>query len=121
MSIDIPNTTSNIDFAFKMLSGYTLCSMSYWVYILECSNNSYYTGYTTDLMRRYHEHVSGTAKCKYTRSFKPLGVAQSWQILGDKATAMQVEKFIKKLNRKKKKQLILHPETLWYLLCSVVY
>lgn len=86
--------------------------MRYWVYILNCENGSFYTGYTTDLMRRYQEHVSGTGGCKYTRSFKPLSIAQQWQIEGELSTAMQVERFIKKLSKKKKEELVLYPERL---------
>ena len=37
--------------------------MPYFIYILECSNGSYYTGYTTDMERRYQEHLDGTADC----------------------------------------------------------
>jgi len=37
--------------------------MPYYVYILECKNDRYYTGYTTDLERRYQEHVEGSPKC----------------------------------------------------------
>ncbi len=81
----------------------------YWVYILQCNNNAYYTGYTTDLSRRYQEHLNGSAKCKYTRSFKPLRIAQSWQVNGDKASAMQIELFIKKMIRKEKEKLIVNP------------
>jgi putative endonuclease len=84
----------------------------YWVYILNCNNGSYYTGYTVDLIRRYQEHVAGTDKCKYTRSFKPLSIAQSWQIQGDKSTAMKIEKRIKKMTKKEKEKIILSPELL---------
>ena len=87
--------------------------MRYWVYILNCENGSLYTGYTTDLVRRYQEHVLGTGGCKYTRSFKPLRIAQHWQIKGDKSVAMQVERFIKKLSKKKKEELLRHPESLY--------
>jgi putative endonuclease len=82
------------------------------VYILHCANNTYYTGYTDDLTRRYQEHCAGTSKCKYTRSFKPLHIAQSWQIHGDKIMAMKIERYIKKMSKKEKEQLILHPERL---------
>lgn len=85
---------------------------TYWVYILHCENNSYYTGYTNDLAKRYQAHVDGTAKCKYTRSFKPLCIAQSWQILDNKSAAMKVEKFIKRLSREEKQKFILRPESL---------
>lgn len=84
----------------------------YWVYILNCDNNTYYTGYTTNLDRRYQQHIQGTARCKYTRSFKPLHIAGKWQVFTDKAGAMQVERFIKKLSRQEKERLILLPETL---------
>ncbi len=85
---------------------------TYWVYILLCDNQSYYTGYTDHLEKRYRSHVDGTGKCKYTRSFKPIAIAQSWIIYGDKALAMQTERAIKKLSRKEKTNLILNPFTL---------
>ena len=87
----------------------------YWVYILHCVNNSYYTGYTTDLTRRYEEHLAGTAKCKYTRSFKPLKIAQSWQVNADKAMAMKLERYIKKIPKSEKLKLIQSPEKLYQL------
>jgi putative endonuclease len=85
---------------------------NYFVYLLHCDNDTYYVGYTTDLTRRYQEHLLGTAKCKYTRSFKPLKIAQAWQIKGNKSMAMQVERFIKKMNKKDKQKFILIPELL---------
>jgi putative endonuclease len=84
----------------------------YWVYILLCENNSYYAGYTTDLVRRFAEHVQGSIKCKYTRSFKPLRVAQCWEVFNDLSMAMQAEKFIKRLSKRQKVQLIEQPELL---------
>ena len=84
----------------------------FWVYILRCDNGSLYTGYTDDLMRRYQSHVDGTGKCKYTRSFKPVEIAQSWKIEGEKANAMRVERYIKKLTRAQKDVLIKAPSTL---------
>lgn len=87
--------------------------ITYWVYILHCENDSYYTGYTVDLKRRYQEHLAGSAKCKYTRSFKPICLAQSWQIKGDKVLALRVERYIKRLTKLEKKHLIQQPELLW--------
>jgi putative endonuclease len=84
----------------------------FWVYILHCDNDTYYTGYTNDLAKRYLSHVNGTGRCKYTKSFKPLCIAQSWKIKGDKAFAMQVERSIKKLTRAEKIRIISEPETL---------
>jgi putative endonuclease len=84
----------------------------FWVYILHCNNDSYYTGYTTDLRKRYQSHLDDTGQCKYTRSFKPLRLAQCWQVQGDKALSMQLERTIKKLSRTQKLNLIANPGTL---------
>ncbi len=95
--------------------------ISYWVYILLCSNNTYYTGYTNDLTRRYQEHLQGTAKCKYTRSFKPLNIAQCWEVFESKSIAMRIEKFIKKLSRAQKEEFIINPDKLMSLFSCAVY
>lgn len=84
---------------------------SYWVYILHCSNNCYYTGYTIDLTKRYAAHLDGTAS-KYTRSFKPLRIAQSWEIGEDKSMAMKLEHYIKQLSREEKEKIIKNPALL---------
>lgn len=74
----------------------------YWVYILLCENNSYYTGYTNNLEKRYLSHVDGTGGCKYTRSFKPVKIAQSLEIRGGKQKAMKLEHHIKSYHEVKK-------------------
>ncbi len=85
----------------------------FWVYILYCENNTYYTGITNDIKRRYQSHVDGTGKCKYTRSFKPVKIAQCWKITnGGKSEALKLEKFIKKLSRIAKDKLISNPSSL---------
>lgn len=84
----------------------------YWVYILHCSNDTYYTGYTNNLEKRYRSHQDGTGKCKYTKSFKPLYIAQCWVIYAEKAFAMKIERMIKKLTRIEKESIIAKPETL---------
>ena len=85
---------------------------NYWVYVLLCDNQSYYTGYTDNLEKRYRAHLDGTGKCKYTRSFKPIGIAQCWRIDGDKSLAMRMERDIKKLSKEQKQKLIAQPTTL---------
>lgn len=42
----------------------------YFMYVIECVDGSLYTGYTTDVIRRYQQHVSGKG-AKYTRSHHP--------------------------------------------------
>lgn len=85
--------------------------MSHFVYILECQNGSYYTGYTTDLERRYAEHVQGSLKCKYTRAFPPKKLAASWEF-ETCSPALQVECILKRLSKAEKTLLIESPELL---------
>ena len=82
----------------------------YWVYILYCENNSYYTGHTINLTKRYELHLNGTAS-KYTRSFKPMRIAQQWKV-ANKSIAMQLENRIKKLSRQNKEKIISNPDLL---------
>lgn len=42
-------------------------------YVLKCSDNSYYGGYTTDVLRREAEHNAGI-RCKYTKTRRPVKV-----------------------------------------------
>jgi putative endonuclease len=86
--------------------------LTHWIYILNCENNTFYTGYTTDIAKRYKSHVEGTGGCKYTRSFKPLSIAQYWQVLGGKSEALKLEAHIKKLSRQEKIALIAEPHKL---------
>ena len=48
--------------------------MNKWrVYIIQCSNNSLYTGITTDIERRFNEHQNDDKKAsKYCLRFRPL-------------------------------------------------
>jgi len=89
-----------------------MSNQCYWVYILHCENDTYYTGYTTDLAKRFESHVNGTAS-KYTRSFKPIRIAQCWKINGEKFFAMQIERYIKKLTRSEKEKIINEPSLLF--------
>ena len=86
----------------------------FWVYILHCANNSFYTGYTVDIKRRYQAHCAGTARCKYTQRFRPIRLLQCWEIMGTKSLAMKVERYIKQLTRKEKERLLADPN----LLCA---
>lgn len=84
----------------------------FWVYILLCKNGSYYTGYTNNIGKRYQSHVDGSGRCKYTKSFKPVCIAQCWKIVGSKSLAMQTEQHIKKLSRIEKECIIKQPLSL---------
>ena len=83
-----------------------------WIYILITSRGHFYTGWTTDLKRRFREHESGKNGAKYTRAFKAQKIAMSWSIQGSRSDALRIEAFIKKQSRKKKQEYIDHPERL---------
>lgn len=105
MQLAIVNLQTNLD---KIIC--TMPEKTYWVYILRCSNQSYYTGYTDNLEKRFQEHLAGKGS-KYTRSFKPLSIAQSWEIKADKSIAMRIERYIKKLSKVQKEHLVLNPHS----------
>jgi len=80
----------------------------FYIYILECSNGKFYTGYTNDIKKRYADHVSGKAS-KFTRSFKPVRIAACWKLYGNKGDALKVEAMIKRMKRDAKEILIQSP------------
>lgn len=75
-----------------------------YVYILECADGSYYTGYTPDLERRVKVHNAGKG-AKYTRSRLPVKLVWS-DSFKDKQTAMQIEAQIKTLDHTQKIEII---------------
>lgn len=85
---------------------------NYFIYLLECSNGSYYTGYTTDMERRYQEHLNGSAKCKYTRSFPPRRIAAHWSLEVDLSRILKIEAAIKRLTKLDKSKLVKVPTRL---------
>lgn len=74
------------------------------VYILECSDGSYYTGWTNHIDIRLEAHNNGTG-AKYTRGRGPVKLVYL-EYLPDKSTALKREAAIKKLSRLQKKDLI---------------
>ena len=77
----------------------------YYVYILQCSDKSYYTGITNDLERRFAEHESGDDKKAYTYKRRPLKIVY-FEEFNEVNSAIEFEKRIKGWSRKKKECLI---------------
>jgi putative endonuclease len=77
----------------------------YFVYILKCSDNSYYTGVTNNIERRFNEHKSKINPNCYTASRLPVQLVfiQEFQYI-DKA--IDFEKQVKGWSRKKKEAII---------------
>jgi len=84
----------------------------FWLYLLECENGSFYTGYTKNLAIRYYQHRGGKHSAKYTRSFKPVRIAQCWRLFDTVGTALKVERYIKSQDRKTKEFWVENPEEL---------
>ena len=80
--------------------------MSWFVYIIEASDNSLYTGVATDLERRFKQHASGTG-AKYFNSRNPVKFVYT-ELAQDRSSACSREAKIKKLSRAQKQKLIGH-------------
>ena len=76
----------------------------YFVYILKCSDESYYTGVTNNLEKRINEHQSGIIK-GYTSNKLPVKLVFAERFT-DINHAIRFEKQVKGWNRKKKEALI---------------
>lgn len=77
----------------------------WYIYIVECSDGSLYTGITTDIKRRIHEHNNTKKGAKYTKSRRPVTLKWS-KSLATQSEALLFEIQIKKLKRSKKLELI---------------
>ncbi len=78
----------------------------FYVYILECSDGTYYTGITSDLTSRVASHQAGRYRESYTYSRRPVQLVFFCDFT-EAAKAIAVEKQIKKWSRAKKEALIL--------------
>jgi len=79
-------------------------SDEHYVYVLRCADDTFYTGYTTDVERRVEEHQAGQG-AKYTRGRTPVELlhVESYETRSD---AMSREYEIKQLSRTDKQRLV---------------
>ncbi len=75
------------------------------VYIIECTDNSFYVGVTNDIFRRFSEHENGIDTKSYTFNRRPLKLV-FYTSFTDLNIAIEREKQIKKWSKNKKKALI---------------
>jgi len=78
--------------------------MDWQVYIILCSDDSLYTGITTDTERRFAQHLAGTG-AKYFRGRAPLRLVYR-ENGHDRSSASRREAEIKGLRAQEKRQLI---------------
>ena len=79
--------------------------MTLFVYIIECSDKSFYTGVTNDIDRRITEHNEGHNPKSFTFSRRPVKLVY-FEVHSDPYFAIQREKQIKGWSRKKKIAMI---------------
>ena len=82
--------------------------MSCYCYIVECSDGTYYTGWTTDLEHRVKIHNAGRG-ARYTSMRLPVRLVYH-EPLPDRSSAMKRERVIKAMTRGKKQKLIENQE-----------
>nr|WP_248484800.1 GIY-YIG nuclease family protein [Tepidibacter aestuarii] len=75
-----------------------------YVYIIECSDGTLYTGYTNDLDKRINTHNKGRG-AKYTRCRLPVKL-RYYEEYGSKGEALKREYKIKQMTRQQKLKLI---------------
>ncbi|MDG5815598.1 GIY-YIG nuclease family protein [Chitinispirillales bacterium ANBcel5] len=87
----------------KVKSSY---SNPYYLYVVRTKDNYLYTGITTNIKRRFGEHLSTTKRrAKFFHSHPPLRVEFSVKI-GNRSLAQKVEYHFKRLSRSKKNSVI---------------
>ncbi|RKT26410.1 putative endonuclease [Paraburkholderia sp. RAU2J] len=77
--------------------------MAWFLYLLECSDGSVYTGIAVDVQARFDKHMSGMG-ARYTRSRKPVRVLASFE-LADRSSASRAEYWVKRLSAVDKRAL----------------
>ena len=80
-------------------------SGDFYVYILRCKDNTYYTGHTNNLERRLRQHNTGKGGARYTKwkGASELVWKKKYKLFKD---AFLIEKRIKKLTRSQKDELV---------------
>lgn len=77
------------------------------LYLIECADGSYYTGVTTNVERRYEQHLLGKG-ARYTRSHKPLRLLAS-RAMGTRSEALKAELAVKRLPKEEKVSAVALP------------
>ena len=73
---------------------------TWWLYLIECRDGTYYAGITNDLEARYEAHVAGKG-ARYTRSHPPLRLLGS-RPYPNRSQASRAEWEIKRLPKQRK-------------------
>ncbi len=78
----------------------------YFVYMLKCADNTFYTGITTELERRIEEHNGSDKGAKYTRVRRPVSLVYSEEHPDRSSASKREYEIKKKMSRAEKLNLI---------------
>ena len=79
---------------------------TYYVYILRCSDHSYYTGVTSDIENRLFQHQSGSFPDSYTHNRRPVELVFYCEF-NNMNEAISFEKQVKGWSRRRRKLLLI--------------
>ncbi len=79
--------------------------MSYFAYILKCSDGTFYIGSTNDLEKRLHQHNNLKSGAHYTKIRRPVKLIYQEE-LKEFGESRKREAELKRLSRKEKNELI---------------
>lgn len=78
----------------------------YFVYIVKCADNTFYTGISTELERRIEEHNGSDKGAKYTRVRRPVSLVYSEEYPDRSSASKREYEIKKKMSRVQKLKLI---------------
>jgi putative endonuclease len=78
----------------------------YFVYIVKCADDTFYTGIATELERRIDEHNSSEKGAKYTRVRRPVNLVYSEEYPDRSSASKREYQIKKKMSRAEKLKLI---------------
>lgn len=76
----------------------------WFVYLLRCSDGTFYTGITTDVQRRLGEHNTGCKGARYTRARRPVALVYQ-EHCASRAQAARREYEVRKLSHATKESM----------------
>jgi putative endonuclease len=79
--------------------------MSYFVYMVECKDKTFYTGSTVDVQKRLLVHNTKKTGAAYTKARRPVTLVYTEEC-SDRSEALKREHVIKQLSRSEKQSLI---------------
>jgi len=98
-----PASASGITESLEVAESVATPAAPWFLYLLECEGDTIYTGITTDVQRRYAQHLAGTG-AKYTRSRKPIRLL-GWLPFPTKSDALKAEIRTKRMTAAQKRAM----------------